>query len=172
MVTSAVWSFIFLVQLVPVCGAGVSRYSGIQQHVLGEKYGVEWGKGIPIPTTWRLWDLDVDEPNVLFPFRELIGALLWIALLTRPDIAIVVRAVARYCSAPKLIHWKVARSILGYAVRSSFGISFQKGTLTGTSLISFADADYASRSTDRRSVSGGVVMCAGGPVSWLSLIHI
>ena len=33
----------------------------------------------------RLWDFDVDEPNVLFPFRELIGALLWIALLTRPE---------------------------------------------------------------------------------------
>ena len=64
----------------------------------------------------------------MFPFRELIGALLWIALLTRPDIANAVRAAARYCSAPKLIHWKAARSILGYAVRtSSFGISFQKG---------------------------------------------
>ena len=24
-------------------------------------------------------DFDIDEPNVLFPFRELIGALLWIA---------------------------------------------------------------------------------------------
>ena len=80
---------------------------------------------------------DVDEPNVLFPFRELICALLWIASLTRPDIANAVRAVARYCSAPKLIHWKAARSILGYAMRtSSFGISFQKGTLTGLSLIS------------------------------------
>ena len=66
---------------------------------------------------------DVDEPNVLFPFRELICALLWIASLTRPDIANAVRAVARYCSAPKLIHRKAARSILGYAVRtSSFGI--------------------------------------------------
>ena len=90
---------------------------------LGEKYGVEWGNGIPIPTTWRLWDFDVDETNVLFPFRELIGAVLWIALLTRPDIANAVRAVAKYCSAPKLIHRKAARSILGYAVRtSSFGI--------------------------------------------------
>ena len=129
---------------------------------LGEKYGVEWGNGIPIPTTWRLWDFDVDEPNVLFPFRQLIGALLWIALLTRPDIANAVRAVARYCSAPKLIHWKAARSILGYAIRtSSFGIYFQKGTLTGLGLISFADADYASRSTDRRSALGGVVVCRG-----------
>ena len=40
--------------------------------------------------------------------------------------------------------------------------------MTGLGLISFADADYASRSTGRRSVSGGVVMCAGGPVSWHS----
>ena len=40
------------------------------------------------------------------------------------------------------------------------GFLFRRG-LTGLGLISFADADYASRSTDRRSVSGGVVMCRG-----------
>ena len=51
---------------------------------------------------------------------------------------------------------------------SNLGISFQKGTVARLCLISFADADYASRATDRRSVSGGVVMCAGGPVSWHS----
>ena len=33
-------------------------------------------------------------------------------------------------------------------------------------MVSFTDADCASKATDRRSVSGGVVMCAGGPVSW------
>ena len=35
-------------------------------------------------------------------------------------------------------------------------------------MVSFADADYASKATDRRSVSWGVMMCAGGPVSWYS----
>ena len=43
-----------------------------------------------------------------------------------------------------------------------------KGTVKGFHLVSFADADYASKATDRRSVSGGVVMCAGGGVSWYS----
>ena len=38
----------------------------------------------------------------------------------------------------------------------------------GLSLQSFADADFASKAADRRSVSGGVVMCCGGPVAWLS----
>ena len=38
-----------------------------------------------------------------------------------------------------------------------------KGTVKGFHLVSFADADYASKATDRRSVSG--MMCEGGPVS-------
>ena len=58
-----------------------------------------------------------------------------------------------------MVHWKAALYILGYAVRTSrFGITIQKGTVEGFHLVSFADADYASRATDRRSVSGGVVM--------------
>ena len=32
----------------------------------------------------------------------------------------------------------------------------------------FADADYASTAADRRSVSGGLVMCGGARVSWFS----
>ena len=36
------------------------------------------------------------------------------------------------------------------------------------SLEVFADADYASRVTDRRSVLGGAIMCAGACVSWFS----
>lgn len=33
----------------------------------------------------------------------------------------------------------------------------------------FADADCASKAPDRRSVSGGVVMCRDAAVSWLSV---
>lgn len=136
---------------------------------LGEKFGVQWGGSIPLATTCKLWEFEVDEPNVGRIFRELIGSLLWIALLSRPDIVNAVRAIARYCSAPKAIHMKAALGVLGYAVRtSSFGITFQKGAVEGLHLIAFADADYASKAADRRSVSGGVVMCAGGPILWYS----
>ena len=67
MVTSAVSSFIF-----PGSASSRMRCWCIEMFrdttaiVMREKYGVEWGKGIPIPTTWRIWDLDVDEPIVLF----------------------------------------------------------------------------------------------------------
>ena len=40
--------------------------------------------------------------------------------------------------------------------------------MEGFYLVSFTDADYTSKATDRRSVSGGVVMWAWGRVSWYS----
>ena len=36
------------------------------------------------------------------------------------------------------------------------------------SLEVFANADYASKATDRRSVSGGAIMCGGACVCWFS----
>ena len=48
---------------------------------------------------------------------------------------------------------------------SKYGITFQIGTLSSTS---FADADYASKATDRRSVSGGAILCGGASVCWFS----
>ena len=48
------------------------------------------------------------------------------------------------------------------------GITFQRDAVNGSSMQVFVDADYASKATDRRSVSGGLVMCGGGCVSRFS----
>ena len=67
---------------------------------LGEKFDVKWRGSIPLPTTCKLYEFDVDE----LVFRKLIGSLWWIALLSKPDTVNAVRAVARYCRAPKMVH--------------------------------------------------------------------
>ena len=38
----------------------------------------------------------------------------------------------------------------------------------GISLEVFADADYASKATDRKSMSGGAIMCGGACLCWFS----
>ena len=92
-----------------------------------------------------------------------------LAISTRPDISNVVRSIARYCSTSKVISWKAALGIHTYINNTSgFGITYQRGTLAGTSLEIFADADYASKATDRRSVSGRAIMCGGVCVCWFS----
>ena len=51
---------------------------------------------------------------------------------------------------------------------SEYGITFQIGTLSGISLEVFADADYASKATDRRSVSDELIMYEGAGVCCFS----
>ena len=90
---------------------------------------------------------------------------MWLANQTRPDVLNAVRTVARYCHAPKFVHWKAASHILMYVrFTSNYGttyIKFQRDTEGGVNLEVYVGSDYASKATCRRSVSGSVVMCAG-----------
>ena len=40
------------------------------------------------------------------PYREAIGALLWLAIMTRPDIFFSVIELAQFSSAPTEEHWE------------------------------------------------------------------
>ncbi|CAM9450595.1 unnamed protein product [Pylaiella littoralis] len=133
------------------------------------KFGVTGNKETPMVVGLHLDEFDQAEPDVTEPFRSLVGHLMWLANQTRPGILNAVRAVARYTHAPKLVHWNAALHVLMYIrFTSSFGITFQRGTTGGVGFEVFVDSDYVSRATDRRSVSGGVVMCAGACVSFFS----
>ena len=39
---------------------------------------------------------------------------MWLENQTRPDIANVVRAVARYANEPRGVHWRISVGFLGY----------------------------------------------------------
>ncbi|CAM9496081.1 unnamed protein product [Pylaiella littoralis] len=95
--------------------------------------------------------------------------MMWLANQTRPDILNAVRAVARYSHAPKLVHWRAALHVLMYVRGTTdFGITFQRGVPGGEHMELFVDSDFASKATDRRSVSGAVVMFAGACLMYLS----
>ena len=64
-------------------------------------------------------DFDPTEPEGDWPFREVVGSLMWLANQTRLDIANAVRAVARYCHVPKSVHWKAVLHIVRYLKSTS-----------------------------------------------------
>ena len=126
-------------------------------------------KSVPLRVSVKLEEFGEDERVENWPFRELVGSLMWLSISTRPDISDAVRAVARYCTAPSAIHWKAALGILEYINGTSeYGITCQRGTLASISLEMIANAGYTSKATDKRSVSGGAVMCGGAGVCWFS----
>ena len=108
-----------------------------------------------------------DEPGGDWPVREAIGSLMWLSTMTRPDITNAVRAVARYAHEPTERLWLAIMKILSYLNGTrSLGITYVRGS--GLSLNVYADADYASKENDRRSVSGIAVTLGGTVVSHTS----
>ena len=102
-----------------------------------------------------------------FPFREAVGHLMYLANMTRPDISFAVGFVARAVSNYTMRHVKLVKRILRYLKgTSTFGICFQ-GQNQGKIDV-YCDADFAGDSSDRKSISGGVILHNGGPVTFYS----
>jgi hypothetical protein len=83
-----------------------------------------------------------------YPYREAVGALLYLALMTRPDISYAVGQVSKYCQNPNESHWNAVTQIFAYLNGTmDFGI-WLGGERTG--LIGYTDADYAGDKNDYR----------------------
>ena len=103
-----------------------------------------------------------------FPYREAVGALMWTATMTRPDIACAVRTVARFCEKPGPAHKKTVMKILQYLLHTKeWGITYG-GEGCGLCMEVYKDSDFGACLDTRRSVSGTVLMLAKGAISWHS----
>ena len=84
------------------------------------------------------------------PYLSAIGALMYLANATRPDIAFSVNLLARYNSSPTRRHWNGVKHILRYLKGTSdMGLFYtNKGS---TDLVGYADAGYLSDPHKARS---------------------
>jgi len=104
------------------------------------------------------------------PYRALVGGLLYIMGMTRPDIAFAVIAVSRHQTNPENPHWKAAKRILAYLAGTPHHGLRYSGIGNVNNLVSFSDSDYAGCKDGlyRRSTSGMIFLLNGGPVAWKS----
>lgn len=101
------------------------------------------------------------------PYKEAVGSLMHVMVMTRPDIAFAVNQVAQYSKNPGKAHWKAVKRILAYLHKTKdFGLHFDGKN--NNSLIGYCDADYAGCLATRRSTSGVLFINLGGTVSWSS----
>ena len=122
---------------------------------------------IPMSLATRLTKGEGDPLDInVYPYSSLVGALLYLSVTTRPDIAFAVGALSRFMSCPTTVHWGVAKGVLRYLVdKAALGITFRG---SGTTLVGLCDSDYAADPDTRRSTTGYVFTLNGGAITWSS----
>ncbi|XP_067207870.1 uncharacterized protein [Linepithema humile] len=109
---------------------------------------------------------DITQQDVNLPYRELVGALMYLAVCTRPDIAHAVSYLSQYNNCYDSSHWSVAKRVLRYLRGTrDIGLSFGRNTHP---LVDYVDADWANCIDDRKSYTGFAFVLAGCPVTWES----
>lgn len=105
-----------------------------------------------------------------YPYREVVGSLMYLMVSSRPDIAYAVGYLARFLNAHNIQHHKAANHVLKYLKHTAeIGITYH--STQKFELIGYSDSDWASDVLTRRSTTGYLFMCAGGPVSWKSRLQ-
>ena len=104
-----------------------------------------------------------------FPYQNIVGALLYLSINTRPDISYPVGVLARFSKAPTFRACKAMLRVLIYLRGTpERGIKFSGSELN---LSGYSDADWAGDLDSRRSTTGYVIYAAGGPIAWQSKLQ-
>ncbi|UYV81671.1 hypothetical protein LAZ67_20001885 [Cordylochernes scorpioides] len=141
-----------------------------QTHYIEEilkEYGMEHAKEASTPLDPGMFTEGPEGKEACrAPYQQAIGNLLWLAGMTRPDIAYAVSYLSKFNSSPLQQHWNAVKHLLRYLKKTKdLKLVFSK---TGKKLAAFADADWGSDKEDRKSYSGYIFVLGGAAISWCS----
>lgn len=103
------------------------------------------------------------------PYQELIGSLLFLARITRPDIIYAVNYLSSFNNCHSQEHWTAAKRVIRYLKGTiNKKIVYSRGSNQDIQIKGFCDADFASNPEDRRSTTGFVFLMSGGAITWNS----
>lgn len=107
----------------------------------------------------------------IVPYQNVLGAIMYCMLGTRPDIAYAVTALSQYSSCYGKNHWRAVKRLMRYLngtkhYKLTYGNRKSSFSNDDAGITGYCDADWANNPDDRRSYTGYVFMLAGGAISW------
>ena len=129
-------------------------------HTLLKKFHMDNCNPVSTPAKPNEFFQKADGEDIItsYPFKEVLGALLYISIICRPDITYAVHALALVASAPGKDAIVGIKRVLRYLKGTAqLGIVFTRNHPDFMELSAAADADYASNPYDRHSTSGSII---------------
>jgi hypothetical protein len=100
-------------------------------------------------------------------YPQLVGALMYLMVCTRPDIAYAVSVLSRFMAPDRhtSAHWKAAKRVLAYLKKTKH-LSLVLGRTQALEITAYSDAAYADDQEQRKSTLGYHISLGTGLVSW------
>ncbi|KAL2632227.1 hypothetical protein R1flu_016913 [Riccia fluitans] len=158
-------------------GRGVLLHQSTYIHKILKQFSMDKAHPVRTPMVVRSLDMsrDVLGPRIeieavlghKYPYMAAIGALMYLANTTHPDIAFVVNLLARYSHEPTLRHWTGIKQVFRYLRGTEdMGLYF---TGSYDNLIGYADVGFMSDPHKGKSQTGYVFLSGGATISWRSV---
>jgi hypothetical protein len=131
-------------------------------------FGMDDSKPVstPIEPNIKLKPLPEGESSPEVPYQQLVGALLYLSVGTRPDIAHTVNRLSQFNTCFTQEHWNTLKRLLRY-LKGTKDLCLVYGN-TKQNLTGYVDADWGACEMDRHSYTGYVFTLGGAAVSWSS----
>ena len=109
-----------------------------------------------------------DAPKTAGPYRSAIGTLMYLSSSTRPDITFATNYLSRFQVDPTERRWNDVKKVMKYVKGTEdHGLIYKRlEPLDKFHVYGFADADWASDATSRRSTTGYIFFVNHKPISW------
>lgn len=131
-----------------------------------ERYGLGDAKISKIPLNTGYFKASENKKPMVNNhfYQKLIGALLYVATHTRPDIAASVSILSQRVKQPSESDWIEAKRVVRY-LKGTKNLRLRLGR-NSNGLVVYADADWAEDTTDRKSLSGYMFLYNGAAIAW------
>ncbi|UYV79312.1 hypothetical protein LAZ67_17002102 [Cordylochernes scorpioides] len=100
-------------------------------------------------------------------YQQLIGSLLYLSVVSRPDIAAPVCILSSRNQNPRNCDWNAAKRIVRY-LKTTKELELRISNQKPPTLEAYSDATWASDNTDRKSLSGNLFLLGSNPISWMT----
>ena len=106
------------------------------------------------------------------PYLSAVGALMYLAITTRPDITNAVGILARFNSNPGPTHWKAVKHVFRYLKGTlDLKLVYKPDNTTTEMFTSYSDSDHGGSKDTGKSTGGYLIKMVTGAVSWSSKLQ-
>ena len=105
------------------------------------------------------------------PYLSAVGALMYLAIMTRPDISYAVGYFARFSANPSPTHWKHLKRIFRYLQHTKDLKLVYRPTSSKDVFSGYSDADHGGDKATGRSTGGYCMKVGSGMTSWSSKLQ-